>query len=97
MKPASVTLSEAKRLMRGWTRAGSRTLADSIRYHFGVHGAEVGAIDVWQYLRKAHNFKQRLRGAARINLDEGKTRYIKQDRYIILDARGKIVSYGITN
>lgn len=97
MKSAGVTLSEAKRLMRGWTRATFRTVADSIRYHFGVHGAEVEAANLWQYLKKADNFKRRLRGAARISLADGKTRYIKQNRYIILDERGKIVSYGATN
>jgi hypothetical protein len=58
------TLTEAKNLMRRWA-ADPETgrIADSIRYHFGEHGSEVGADNVWQYLRKADNFGS-LRGQA---------------------------------
>jgi hypothetical protein len=93
----SVTLSEAKRLMCGWTRATFATLAFSIRRHFDKHGSGVVAADVWQYLRKAQSFRQHLRGARRITLDDGKVRYAKNGRFIILDALGRIVSFGVEN
>jgi hypothetical protein len=90
----SVTLSEAKRLMRGWARATQETVADSIRYHFRKHGGDVAAASVWQYLRKAYGRRRSLRGARRITLDEGKVRYTKNERFLILDAQGKIISFG---
>ena len=94
MESGDVTLSDAKSLMREWTSATFRTRADSIRHHFDIHGAGVGAVNVWQYLRKAHGFRQHLRGATRSELDEGKVRYTKRKRYLILDVRRKIVSFG---
>ena len=83
--------------MRGWTRASFDTLAFSLRVHFGKHGREVEADDIWQYLRKAHGFRQHLRGARRKTLGEGKVRYTKDGRFIILDALGRIVSFGARN
>jgi len=93
----SVTLSEAKRLMRGWTRATFGTVARSIRHHFRKHGGGVEADNVWQYLRKAYGFRQNLRGAKRKQLPSGKVRYTKSALFLILDAQGKIVSYGAKN
>lgn len=88
MQSAGVTLSEAKMLMRGWSRATRGTMADSIRYHFDKHGAKVAAVNVWQYLRKAYERRRNLRGARRAALEEGKVRYTKNARFLILDAQG---------
>ncbi len=90
----NVTLSEAKRLLRGWTCATLKTVPRSIRYHFRQHGADVGAGDVWQYLRKADGWRGRLRGAQRTALNGGKVRYTRNNRFLILNALGKIVSFG---
>lgn len=94
MRSSGVTLSEAKMLMRGWSRATQETVADSIRYHFRKHGDDVAAANVWQYLRKAYGMRRSLRGARRIALDEGKVRYTKNERFLILDGQGKIISFG---
>lgn len=84
-------------LMRGWTRASQKTIADSIRYHFDKHGANVAAVNVWQYLRKAYELRRNLRGARRTDLEEGKVRYTKNERFLILDVQGKIISFGLEN
>jgi hypothetical protein len=89
------TLSQAKELLGQWNKSSFRTRADSLRYHFNRHGAEVGAKDVWQYMRKAEGFKQNLRGAGKAFLDDGKIRYMKDRRYIILDSNKDIISFGI--
>ncbi len=52
-------LSEAKKLLGAWAKdpvTGRR--ADSIRYHFDLHG---GA-DIWQYLREARKARLNLSG-----------------------------------
>jgi RHS repeat-associated protein len=89
------TLSEAKKLFGLWDKSTFDTLADSLRYHFNEHGEELGAKNVWQFMRKAEGFKQNLRGAGRAALDGGKTRYMKNGKYIILDGNGNIVSFGL--
>ena len=61
------------------------------------HGSGVGAENVWQYLRKAEGFAKNLKGATKAALEDGKTRYMKNGRYIILDEDKKIVSYGLIN
>jgi hypothetical protein len=38
--------------------------------------------------------RRSLRGARRIALDEGKVRYTRNERFLILDAQGKIISFG---
>lgn len=91
---ASVPLKEAKELMSGWSQGSFRTVAASIRYHFGAHGAEVGTTQVWQYLRRADAFRRNLRGASRNYLEGGKTRYTKKGRYVILDENSRIISWG---
>jgi len=79
---------------------GSRTLergavADSIRYHFGEHGEEVGAENVWQYLRKADNFGSlKGRGIPIEGRTDGVLHYFKGDRYIDVAPGGGIISYG---
>ena len=94
MEQVSVTLSEAKMLMRGWSHATFETIPKSIRYHYRVHGDDVGAGNVWQYLRKAQGLRNSLRGAQRTALDGGKARYTRNKRFLIINALGKIVSYG---
>ena len=93
----SITLSEAKSLVGGWTQATFDSVGKSIAYHFEEHGAEVGAGNIWQYLRKAEGFMNNLKGAAKKVLDDGKVRYEKKGYYIILDDAKKIVSYGTVN
>ena len=94
MEEPNVTLNEAKQLLRGWSNASQETVADSIRYHFGKHGAKVAAANVWQYLRKAVGMRRNLRGARRSVLDRGKVRYTKHKLFLILDIQGKIISFG---
>lgn len=94
MEEPNVTLSEAKQLLRGWSNATRETVVASIRYHFNKHGAKVAAANVWQYLRKAAGLRRNLRGARRTALDEGKVRYTKNERFLILDPQGKIISFG---
>ncbi|MCW5967911.1 MAG: RHS repeat-associated core domain-containing protein [Blastocatellales bacterium] len=91
---SNITLREAKTLMGGWARDPvQNTISASIKYHFKTHGAELGAKDVWQYLRQAASFSTK--GARRVALEDGKTRYIKNGKYIIKDADDKIISYGL--
>ena len=80
-----LNLSEAKNLVGGWSKGTLNTMADSLRYHFAEHGTEVGAKNVWQYMRKAAGFKQNLKGASKASLENGATRYTKKGQYIILD------------
>jgi hypothetical protein len=61
------------------------------------NGSGVEADNLWQYLRKASGFRQNLRGARRTQLSSGKVRYTKSALFLILDAQGKIVSYGAKN
>jgi hypothetical protein len=70
----------------------------SLQDHFARHGAEVGAVDAAQYLRKAEAFAQNLRGAQRSPIEgftEGVVRYVKHGRYIDLAPDGRIVSFGV--
>lgn len=54
---------------------------------------QVGAKNVWQFLRKAQSFNTR--GARRTGLADGGVRYTRKDgTYIIKDVNGKIVSFG---
>jgi hypothetical protein len=93
--PTKLTLGEAKGLIGAWARDPvQNTIAASIKYHFGKHGAEVGASNVWQYLRKAEGFARNLRGASVIELENGAKRYVKKGYYLIKDGAGKIISYG---
>jgi hypothetical protein len=91
----SITFREAKSLVGSWGAGTFETVARSIRYHFAEHGAEVGASNVWQYLRKAEAFARNLRGASRTQLENGATRFVKNGKYVIKDSSGKIISYGL--
>jgi RHS repeat-associated protein len=89
------TYTEAKTLVGSWGKGTFRTLSDTIAYHFEKHGSEVGAENVLQYLRKAFEFSRNLKGATKRFLEEGAIRYEKNGRYIIKDAEGNILSYGM--
>ena len=95
--PIKLGFNEAKRLVGGWGTGTFRNLSQTIKYHFGKHGAEVGANNVWQYLRKAEGFARNLRGAKVTTLEDGAKRYVKNGHYVIKDKAGKIVSYGRVN
>jgi hypothetical protein len=88
------TLAEAKKLMGQWEKSTFKTRSDSLAYHFGKHGADVGATNILQYMRKASAFAQNLKRATVAHLDTGATRYTKNGRYIILSAERKILSFG---
>lgn len=78
-------------LVGAWGKGTFPTLAKTIAYHFEKHGADVGAKNTLQYMRKAFEFTKNLRGAEKQLLKGGATRYMKNGRYVdILD--GKIVS-----
>jgi hypothetical protein len=90
----TVAVSEAKNLVGGWSKGTFATRAGSIGYHFDKHGGEVGAKNVWQYMRKAEGFKNHLKGATTQSLEDGAKRYEKNGKYIILNKDKKILSYG---
>lgn len=92
--PGPGKFSAAKALLRAWGKGTFPTIAKSVRYHFAKHGAEVGAKDVWQYMRKAEAFGHNLRRAQTSDIGGGLTRYTKNGYYIIKDAGGNILSYG---
>ncbi len=91
---ARSAFAEAKQLLGGWGKGSFHTLAETMRYHFKKHGAEVGATSILQYMRKAEAFARNLTGATRAPVPNG-TRYEKGGQYVIKDAQGKIVSYGL--
>lgn len=95
--PVKIGFSEAKSLVGAWGSGTFRNLSQSVTYHFGKHGAEVGASNVWQYLRKAEGFARNLRGAKVTELEDGARRYVKNGYYLIKDKAGKILSYGRVN
>ncbi|AKG08472.1 hypothetical protein AAX05_09390 [Moraxella bovoculi] len=69
----------------------------SLQAHFNKHGAEVGAVNVEQYLRKAEAFKQNLRGATKSPVagqTNGAVRYKKNGKYIDIAPDGSIISFG---
>ena len=84
----------ASRLLEMWGQGSFKTLADSILYHFGEHGEEVGAENILQYLRKAEGFAQNLKRAERVFNADGSVRYIKNGRYIVKSVEGLILSFG---
>ena len=89
-RPASPNTSQ-------WNKGNFGSPEDSIKWHFDKHGAEVGAKDAAEYVRKAEGFKQNLRGATKSRVRgsvEGVTRYKKNGRYIDLDRDGNIISFG---
>jgi len=89
-----IAMSEAKNLVGSWSKGTFATRAASIGYHFEKHGAEVGAKNAWQYMRKAESFSKHLKGATKKDLGDGVTRFSKKGRYIDLNKDKKILSYG---
>ncbi len=91
----SPALSEKKKLMSQWGKGTFQTRSASVRWHLNKHGGEVGADNAWTYLRKASGFDQNLRGAIPKKLENGATRFSKAGKYIIKDANGRILSFGL--
>ena len=88
---------EIATLSKKWSKGSFDTLEDSFAKHFDKHGAEVGARDLLQYLRKADAFASDLArgsGPKRVPLPEGATRFIKSGKFIIKDAEGLIRTFG---
>jgi len=82
---------------RQWNKGSFGSAEESLKKHFEKHGAEVGATSLEQYLRKAQEFANNLRGAQRSAIEgftEGVTRYSKAGRYIDLASDGSILSFG---
>jgi len=75
--PIGMQLREAKSLVGSWGAGTMETIAKNISYHFSEHGAQVGAKDIFQYMRKATAFKQNLKGATRATVEHGNTRFTK--------------------
>jgi pyocin large subunit-like protein len=92
---SKITLLEAKKLLSLWSKGTFPTVAESIKYHFTVHGKSVSAKNVWQYLRKVESFAANLRGARKSILDNESIRFMKGGHYIIKNREGKILSFGI--
>ncbi len=80
-----------------WHEGSYGAPSKSLQAHFNKHGAEVDAKDVAQYLRKALEFAQRLKGAQKLSVEgatDGVIRYVKNGRYIDLAPDGRILSFG---
>ncbi|WP_437335245.1 PAAR-like domain-containing protein [Sorangium sp. So ce394] len=80
-----------------WNQGSFDSPADSLRWHFNKHGAEVGASTVDAYLRKAEGFATNLRRAQRSTVRgriDGVVRYKKDGKYIDMAPDGSIISYG---
>jgi pyocin large subunit-like protein len=80
-----------------WHPGSYPSSLSSLLDHFKRHGAEVGAENVEQYLRKALGFKQNLRRAQRSTPQgstEGVIRYVKNGKYLDIAPDGRIISFG---
>ena len=80
-----------------WGKGSYDDSMASLQAHFNKHGAEVGAVNVEQYLRKAEAFKQNLRGATKSPVagqTNGVVRYKKNGKYIDIAPDGSIISFG---
>ena len=88
---------EAASLMERWAARSFPSGEASAADHFLEHGAEVGAKDLLQYLRKADAFASRLQNSQVIDRlgQDGTIKYIKGGKYIIKTIEGKIVSFGL--
>ena len=84
-------------IVDGWSAVSYDNANDSLVAHFDKHGAEVGAKTVQQYLDKAKAFASNLKGTrsyAVPGTTDNVTRYIKNGKYVDLDSKNNIVSYG---
>lgn len=81
-----------------WHKGSYSSAEESLNKHFAKHGAEVGAKDVDQYLRKVESFAQNLKGAREVKISgatEGVYRYYKNGKYIdIIKSTKEIISFG---
>jgi hypothetical protein len=80
-----------------WGKGSFDSALDSAKQHFRKHGAEVGAKDLAQYIRKAEEFARNLRGATKQAVEgftNGVTRYMKNWKYVDLAPDGSIISFG---
>ena len=81
-----------------WNKGSFDSPEDSLDYHYGRHGDEVGATSRDQYLRKAEEFaKTAKKGSTKSRVDgavEGTIRYKKNGKYIDIAPDGSIVSFG---
>ena len=84
--------------MKSRKRGSFDSPEDSLDYHYGRHGDEVGATSRDQYLRKAEEFaKTAKKGSTKSRVDgavEGTIRYKKNGKYIDIAPDGSIVSFG---
>jgi len=81
-----------------WIKGSFDTLEESLYYHYKTHGAEVGAADLAQYMRKAEEFSRTAKkGSVKSKVSgavSGVIRYKKNGKYIDLAPDGGIVSFG---
>ena len=80
-----------------WHEGSYDSPSESFQEHFAKHGAEVGAKDAAQYLRKAEELARRTSGAQKFPIEghtAGVIRYVKNGRYIDIAPDGRIVSFG---
>lgn len=90
--------NEADSETGNWNKVSFDSPEDSLDYHYGKHGDEVGATSRDQYLRKAEEFaKTAKKGSTKSRVDgavEGTIRYKKNGKYIDIAPDGSIVSFG---
>ena len=93
---ANIAFGEARALVKNWSvdTTFAKGLGKLVTHAFEGHGADVGARNIWQYLRKAASFNTR--GTTRQVFEDGtRIRYIRKDgTYLITDANGKFISFG---
>ena len=80
-----------------WNKGSFDSIEESVARHYYIHGSEVGASSIEQYIRKAEGFKLNLSGATKSYIDgavEGVMRYKKNGKYIDLAPDGTIISFG---
>lgn len=86
--------SELREVINAWSKGRSKSIADSIRYHYGEHGAGQGVLN---YTREAREFLETNKSlAVRHSLRTGGTGIkIKTGSHFgIYTNEGKIVTYG---
>lgn len=76
-----------------WGKGTFDSVLKSLEYHFGKHGAAVGASNLGEYASAAAKFSENLQGARVIQQAGGAVKYIKDGSFIII-RDGKIVSFG---
>ncbi len=86
-----IVTPEFNRLKGQWSKGTFEDVEQSLDYHVKKWG-EGG--DTLKYLRQAEGFGQNLKGARRVPLANGATRYEKAGKFLIKDAEGKNLSFG---